>query len=400
MTDQTVASWEWTMSALKSLRIVEMGHAVAGPLAGTLLGDFGAEVIKVERPPIGDTLRNMGPKKNGVGLWWLVSGRNKKSLTLDLKAPEGVDVLRDLLKTADVLVENYRPGVLEKMGLGWDDLHALNPRLIMLRISGFGQTGPYSRRGGFGKVGEAFSGATNLTGRPDEPPIHPSYSLGDTVCSLAGAFGVSMALYSRERTGVGQMIDLALYEPMFRLIEWQLPMHVMAGLDVKRNGPRFPFTEAFVTDVCHTSDGHAVVISAATTESLGRMRDLLIEENVASGDLSTDQLADGVKKWIAGHDRDTVLEKFQERNLVGGSVYTPSEMLEDEHMRARGNIINISHPELGDVPMPGVVPTLSGTPGEVRWTGPAVGEHTDEVLREALGYDAPRIARLRQNGVV
>lgn len=388
------------MSALKNLRIVEMGHAVAGPLAGTLLGDFGAEIIKVERPPRGDTLRDMGPKKDGIGLWWLVSGRNKKSLTLDLKAAEGVSILRDILKTADVLIENYRPGVLEKLGLGWDELHELNPRLIMLRISGFGQTGPYSRRGGFGKVGEALSGATNLTGWPGEAPIHPSYSLGDTVCSLAGAFGVSMALYSRERSGVGQMIDLALYEPMFRLIEWQIPMHVMAGMEVKRNGPRFPFTEAFVTDVCRTKDGHAVVISAATTESLERMQNLLIDEKLATGNLSTDQLADGLRTWIALHDREAVLEKFQERNLVGGSVYTPADMLEDEHMRARGNIVNVSHSELGDVPMPGVVPTLSGTPGKVQWPGPKLGEHTDEILRDVLGFSALRIAGLRQDGVV
>src|SRR3990170_2682474 len=175
------------MGPLDNIRVMEMGHALAGPLAATLLGDFGAEVIKIERPAGGDSLRNMGPRRDGVGIWWLVVGRNKRSLTLNLKTEEGKRILLDLVRNTDVLVENYRPGVMEGLGLGWSDLQAVNPRLVMLRISGFGQTGPYRERGGFGKIAEAFSGATNLTGHRDQPPVHPSYSLGDAVCALAGA---------------------------------------------------------------------------------------------------------------------------------------------------------------------------------------------------------------------
>ena len=388
------------MGPLEDVVVVEMGHALAGPLAGTFLADFGADVIKVERPGGGDSLRDMGPKQGGVGVWWLVAGRNKRSVTIDVKAPGGIDVLRDLLRDADVLIENYRPGVMEKLGLSWDELHALNPRLVMLRISGFGQTGPYSGRGGFGKIGEAYSGATNLTGHRDQPPVHPSYSLGDAVCALAGAYGVALALLARHASGEGQLVDLALYEPMFRLIEWQIPLHVLQGMEIERNGPRFPFSEAFVTDVCPTADGDNVVVAAATSESLERLRRLLEAEGAVSGRPSTDELAEAMRAWIAHTDRDAVLARFERENLVGGLVFTPAEMLTDPHMRARENIIELEDDRVGRVPVPNVVPTLRETPGAVRWLGPELGEHTDAVLRGRLGYDDARMRRLRDDAVI
>ena len=388
------------MGPLDNIRVIEVGHALAGPMAATFLGDFGADVIKIERRDGGDSHRTMGPRRDGVGIWWLVVGRNKKSLTLDLKKEEGRRILLDLVRDADVLVENYRPGVLEGLSLGWSHLQAVNPRLVMLRISGFGQTGPYRERGGYGKIAEAFCGATNLTGYRGQPPVHPGYSLADAVCALAGAYGVSLALLARQRSGTGQVVDLALYEPLFRLIEWQIPLHVLQGLRIERNGPQFPFTEAFVTDICRTKDGDNVVVSAATRDTLERLAALMREEDLVSGSPSTEELGAALRAWILRNDRDVVLKQFEERKLVAGLVYTPAEMLSDSHMQARKNIVEVEHPVLGSVPMPGVVPTLLETPGAVRWAGPALGQHTDAILRDYLGYDAQRIADLKSRGVV
>lgn len=388
------------MGPLNDIRVVELGFAVAGPIAATLLADFGADVVKVEQPGQGDGLRNMGPKAKGVGVWWLVAGRNKKSITLDLKTEAGKEVLRNLLRSADVLVENFRPGVMEKLGFDWETLHALNPRLVMLRISGFGQTGPHSRRPGFGKLAEAYSGATHLTGYADQPPLHPSYSLGDVVCALMGAYGAMLALHGRQTTGKGQMVDLALYEPLFRLIEWQVPLHTVTKTHVIRNGPRFPFGEAFVTELCQSQDGDYLVVSAATPSHLDRLSALLRDEGMTGDFSKTSELADALRVWIKRNDRQRVLEIFTQRDLVAGLVYTPADMLNDEHMKARENIVNLPHPELGDIPMPGVVPKLGDTPGDVRWLGPTLGQHTDEILREWLKYDASRIEQLRRDKIV
>jgi crotonobetainyl-CoA:carnitine CoA-transferase CaiB-like acyl-CoA transferase len=225
---------------LQGVRVLEIGHALAGPFACTLLGDFGAEIIKLESPGRGDShrgdsQRTMGPKVDGKALWWQVTGRNKKSLAVDLKAPEGLEVARRLVASADVVVENFRPGVIGRLGLDYDECAALNPKLVMLHVSGFGQDGPYRERGGFGKISEAFSGATFLTGDPDRAPLHPGYSLGDLVTGLMGAYGVMLALYQREQDGHGQEIDLALYEALFRMIEWQVPIFEATGHAVTRD---------------------------------------------------------------------------------------------------------------------------------------------------------------------
>jgi crotonobetainyl-CoA:carnitine CoA-transferase CaiB-like acyl-CoA transferase len=308
--------------------------------------------------------------------------------------------MRDLLRDADILVENFRPGVLGRLGLGWEHLQEINPRLIVLHISGFGQTGPYSERPGFGKLAEAYSGATNLTGDPQREPVHPSYSLGDVMCGLMGAFGAVAAVNARADTGRGQEVDLALYEPLFRLIDWQLPLHTLAGTVVKRNGPRFPFGEAFLTELCYSRDGDAIVVSAATPSHLQKLSSLLRSEGMEGEFDNTNVLGDALRDWCGRNDRERVLSLFAQQGLVCGPVFTPADMLADDHLAARGNIVNLPHERLGNVPMPSAVPAFSATPGGVRWMGAGLGEHTDEVLRERLGYDAARIQALRNVRVI
>ena len=383
------------------LRVIEMGHALAGPLACTLLGDFGADVIKVERPGVGDSLRAMGPKHNGTGVWWSVTGRNKRSICIDYKQPAGRDLILDLLRKADVLVENYRPGVLDRAGLGWAELSVLMPRLIMLSISGFGQTGPYRERGGFGKIAEAFSGATHLTGSTDAPPVHPGYSLGDATTGLMGAFGIVSALYDRDRTGRGQLIDLALYEPLFRLVEWQLPLQALLGNTAMRNGPRFPFDGAFITDICATADGESLIVSAATTDSLKRLRDFVVREELMDPSSSSDSdLVDGLRKWVAQHGRDEAIARLEAEGLVVGGVMNAKDLLGDPHVSARENIARPSDAAGQEIPMPGVLPHLSGNPGQVRWPGASLGAHTEEILRDVLGLSPELEEKLIRDGVV
>jgi formyl-CoA transferase len=387
---------------MTGVRVIEFGHALAGPFACSLLADLGAEVIKVE-PVAGDDIRRQGLLDEGVSLWWSVTGRNKKSINLDIKSADGLQVLHDLIAVSDVLVENFRPGVLERLGLGWTELSAINDQLILLRVSGFGQTGPYSYRRGFGKVGEAFSGATNLTGERDGAPVHPGYSLADAVTGLMGAFGITAALRSRDGGAGGQMIDLALYEGMLRMIEWQLPYVGRLDFNSSRNGVEFPFGGAFLTGIWPSRDGHHIVVSAATAEILRRIVKMLREDSgVRDGGDGDDvpAVAAAMKEWIASRDADWVLQKLEDVGTVAGMVYDPATILHDPHMRARGSVIDTTHPRLdGAVPMPGVFPKFSKTPGRVRHAAPDLGEHTMAVLTEVLGYDTDKVASLTGIGV-
>jgi crotonobetainyl-CoA:carnitine CoA-transferase CaiB-like acyl-CoA transferase len=320
---------------------------------------------------------------------------------VDFKQPAGLELIHGLLADADVLVENYRPGVLARSGLDWESLSERYPRLIMLQISGFGQEGPYRDRGGFGKIAEAFSGATNLTGITDEPPVHPGYSLGDATTGLMGAFGIATALFHREQTGRGQHIDLALYEPLFRLIEWQLPLQALLGVTALRNGPRFPFDGAFITDICSTADGESVIVSAATTDSVNRLRAFVENEGLLAPDSeSLVDIVDGLRVWVSRHTRDEAIERLEAERLVVGGVMTARDLLDDEHLAARDNI---AYPLDGagvQIPMPGALPRMSGTPGSVRWPGAALGEHAEEILRDVLGLDADQRRALVADGVV
>jgi crotonobetainyl-CoA:carnitine CoA-transferase CaiB-like acyl-CoA transferase len=278
-------------------------------------------------------------------------------------------------------------------------MHRLNPRLVYLSISGFGHTGPLSSRPGFCKIAEAFSGATHLTGAADSTPMHPGYSLGDATTGLMGAFGIMVALRDRDATGVGQHIDLALYESLMRMIEWQIPLHVLSSLDVHRRGNLFPFGNAFLTDICLTRDGHSIVVSAATTRALERLRGVLTAEEPLDGDLSIDALTSALRRWIADRDRETALKVLIEHDVVAGPVHTAADLVENSQVMARRNIVSVADAIGRNVPMPGVVPHLSRNSGSIRWAGAPMGHQTDEVLRE-VGQDEQTIQRLRAEGIV
>lgn len=385
---------------LTGITIVECGHALAGPLASTLLADFGATVYKVE-PPGGDSLRNMGPKYEGLGLWWSVTGRNKHSVCIDIKNPRGNTLLRELLAKADVLVENFRPGVMDRLGFSWDALKRDYPHLIVLSISGFGQSGPYSQRGGFGKIAEGFSGATFLTGERDGPPTHPGYSLADATSGLMGAFGIMLALRDRDRGGSGQRIDLALYEPLLRMIEWQLPVLAKTGQLCKRNGSKFPFDGAFITGLFESADGHSVIVSAATTESVRTLRALLVEKGELPETSNSDQeLIAALSEWIRRHARDEVMTELEARKLVCGPVFSARDILDDPHMNVRGSVSHVADGSGGTIPMPAALPMLSSSPGKVRWGGQRLGQDTDAVLGPVLNLSQDDLQRLRDDRVI
>jgi crotonobetainyl-CoA:carnitine CoA-transferase CaiB-like acyl-CoA transferase len=398
-----IATEPFADGPLTGLRVIELGHALAGPFACSLLADLGAEVIKVERPGLGDDVRRQGFQENGVGLWWSVTGRNKKSVCLDLKTEAGLSVLKDLVAGSDVLVENFRPGVLEAMGLAWTVLSQLNDQLVLLRVSGFGQTGPYSPRRGFGKIAEAFAGATNLTGHRDAAPIHPGYSLADAVTGIVGAFGVATALRSRDAGAGGQVIDLALYEGMLRMIEWQLPYMGRLDFNAKRNGGEFPFGGAFLTGIWESRDGRYIAISAATKQVLHRILGLLQRHGrwpagPVDDEPDVPSVAAAIRQWLAATDASAAVEELEQAGTVAGMIYDPASIIDDLHMRARQSVIETEHPDVGMIPMPGIIPKLSKTPGRMRLPAPRLGQHTREVLYSVLGYDEERVDSLSQGG--
>jgi crotonobetainyl-CoA:carnitine CoA-transferase CaiB-like acyl-CoA transferase len=342
----------------------------------------------------------MGPQRDGVGLWWTVTGRGKRSVALDLKSEDGRAAVWTLAtQWADVIVENFRPGVLERMGLDWDSLHAASPSVILVRISGFGQFGPYSSRRGFGKIAEGFSGATNLTGARDAAPIQPGFSLGDATTATFGVIGALMALFSRERGGRGQVVDLALYEGLLRLIEWQLPLAAHSDVEVRRNGNAFPFEDAFITDIVNCANGESIIYSAATAAHLARLRKFLIGIGTAKPLESSADVVGVVREWAATVSSEAALAAFTEADLVAGPVVTPKQLLADPHLRARENIVELTHPELGGVVMPGIVPRLSDTPGRLGLPAPRLGEHTRRVLTDLVGLTPDKIEEMIADGV-
>lgn len=394
-----------TPQALAGVRVLELGSLIAGPYAAALLAQFGAEVIKVESPEGGDPLRQWRRLHDGTSLWWYSQSRNKKSVTLDLRQPEGAELARQLATSADIVIENFRPGTLEKWGLGWDALHALNPNLIMVRVSGYGQTGPYSQRPGFAAIAECIGGLRYTSGFPDRPPVRVGVSLGDTLASLYGTIGALMALHHRSNGGGGQFIDVALYESVFAIMESLVPEFSVQGFVRERSGASLPGIAPSNTYRC--GDGLYVAIAGNGDAIFRRLmsaigRTDLADDPALAGNAGrvaqVQRIDEAIGQWTGQHTLEQVLDVLEAAAVPAGRIYTAADIVADPHYRARGMIEPHTLPDGQPVSLPGVVPQLSATPGATRWIGPALGEHTDEVLG-SLGLSAERIAELRQKGV-
>lgn len=392
---------------LAGIRVIEIGTLIAAPFAARLMAEFGAEVIKIEAPGQGDPLRRWRKLHEGTSLWWYLQSRNKKSICIDLKSAAGVDVVRRLAKDADVVIENMRPGALEKLGLGWDTLHALNPRLTMVRISGYGQSGPYRDRPGFGAIGEAMGGIRYTTGEPDGAPARVGVSLGDSLASLHGVIGALMSLL-RVKTGQGdgQMVDVSLAESVFNVMESLVPEYDLLGHVRERSGGALPGIAP--SNTYRTGDGDYVVIAGNSDPIFKRLMhaieraDLAEDAALAHNDgraARSAMLDAAIEAWTSRHGTQAVLDALERAEVPAGRIYSVADIVADPHYRARGMLLDAELPGGTSVTMPGIVPKLSETPGEVRWQGPALGADTDAVLQD-LGFDAEQIAQMRHAGAV
>ncbi|MCV7435115.1 CaiB/BaiF CoA transferase family protein [Mycolicibacterium bacteremicum] len=392
---------------LVGIRVVEMGQLIAGPFCGQLLGDLGADVIKLEDPSRGDPMREWGHQRpSGESLWWSVVARNKRSVTCNLRSPEGQDLARRLIRRADIVVENFRPGTMEKWGLGYDELAAENPGLIMVRVSGFGQSGPYSGRAGFGAIGEAMGGLRYVVGDPSNPPSRNGISIGDSLAATYGTLGALAALHDRSRTGLGQVVDSAIYEAVLAMMESLVPEYQQTGYVRERTGAVLP--NVAPSNVYPTSDDSWVLIAANQNTVFGRLAQAMGQPGLAQdprfathgarGERQA-ELDDLIAQWTRGLAVSEVEKLLEEHGVPCGQIYRAPEMLADEHYRARQSIIEVSHDRLGPVAMQNVFPRLTRSPGKVRWVGPSLGSHTDEVLTGELGLTADEVARLREAGV-
>jgi len=392
---------------LQGIKVIELGTLIAGPFCARLLAEFGAEVIKIESPKGGDPLRKWRKLHDGTSLWWYAQARNKKSVTLDLRQPEAQAIVRRLAQDADIVVENFRPGAMEKWGLGWDELSKINPRLVMVRLSGFGQTGPYRDRPGFGAIGESMGGLRYVTGHPDRAPVRVGVSIGDSIAALHGVIGALMALHHRNvNGGRGQVVDVALYEAVFNMMESVLPEYDMFGFVRERSGASLP--GIVPSNTYFTRDRKYVVIGANADSIFKRMMnaigrpDLADDPALAHNDgrvARTDEIEKVIGDWVAANDLDTVLAVLEKAEVPSGKIYDIADIAQDPHYAAREMIRQFRLPDGKSLRLPGIVPKLSETPGETKWTGPALGAHTDEVL-SGLGYGAEQLADLRQRGVI
>ncbi|MCK1513211.1 CoA transferase [Bradyrhizobium sp. 190] len=392
--------------ALAGIRVIDIGTMVAGPVAATLLADYGAEVIKIEQPGRGDALRHIGPSLEGESLWWNVEGRNKKSVTLDLHHPEGQRVLKELLKSADVLVENFRPGILDKWNLSWKYLQKVNPRLVMLSVSGYGQTGPYSSRAGYDRIALAMGGTLNATGYADRAPVKLGTAMADYSTAVLGALGTMVALHHRDANGgTGQQIDLSLYETVFRFTDVMVTAYEKLGITRERTG-NIHFAAA-PGDHFETCDGRYIVLTVSNDRMFGRLCEAI---PVLAGDerFSThakritgiEAVNKIVADWIKSLPVLEVCKIFEEKGLAYSLIYSIEDIVADPHYQARGSIATVEHPQIGALKMSAVQPQFSGTPSPQIRPAPALGAHTDEVLRGIAGLSVGQIAELRKAGTV
>jgi crotonobetainyl-CoA:carnitine CoA-transferase CaiB-like acyl-CoA transferase len=392
---------------LAGLRVLDVSTVYAAPIAAMLLGDFGADVIKIEHPD-GDPARTHGWNREGHGLWWKVISRNKRTVTLNFSKPEGQDILRRLVGTADVLVENFRPGVLEKWSLGPDQLLEVNPRLVLLRVTGFGQAGPYAHRRAFGTLAEAMSGFAHQTGQEDGPPTLPPFGLADGVAGIAGALAVMTALYHRDAGGgAGQVIDLSLLEPLLGILGPGPTVYDQLGVIAGRHGNRSPNNAP--RNAYRTRDGRWVAISASATSVAERVMHLVGRPDIAAqpwfasaGERSRrSELLDGVVGvWIAARDFDEVVAAFDAAGAALAPIYDVAQLVNDPHVRARGTIATVDDEDLGPIKMQNLMFRLTGTPGRIRFPGRRLGQDTEAVYREMLGLDGDKLTELRDEGVL
>lgn len=397
------------LQPLDDIRVIDVSSFLAGPFCTAQLAEFGAEVWKVELPKVGDALRRFGTiTPGGDSLPWLSECRNKKSITLDMRLPEGARLLKALVAHADVLVENFQPGTLEKWGLGWETLHALNPRLVMVRISGYGQTGPYRDRPGFGRIANAFGGLAYLAGYPDRPPVTPgSATIPDYMSGFYGAFGALLALKARERTGIGQVVDIGLYEPIFRILDELAPAYAFKGYVRERMGP------ATVNVVPHshypTRDGRWIAIACTSDKIYLRLAEVMVHEGLqvpqdwatlANRERDRAQVDALVAGWTATHDRAELLRICEQAQVPCGPIYAIDEIFDDPQYAARGNILRMVDDRVGELPIPNLVPRLSDTPGRVHALGPRLGEHNTEIYQKLLGLGDEELERLADDGVI
>ena len=393
---------------LDDIRVVELGQLLAGPFCGQLLGDFGAEVIKVEDPGSGDPMRQWGREKPyGKSLWWPVVARNKKSVTANLRTEAGQDLVRRLLAEADVLVENFRPGTLERWGLAPEQLWSVNPGLVITRVTGFGQSGPYAERAGYGSIGEAMGGIRYVTGDADRPPARAGISLGDSLAATFATLGTLVALHQRGRTGRGQVVDSAIYEAVLAMMESLLPEWQIAGYQRERTGTTLPNVSP--SNVYPTADGEMVLIAANQDTVFRRLVAVMQQPGLATDERFASHSARGrfmeeldglIAEWSSTIKADELLEQLHSNGVPAGRIFRAKDMLADPHFAAREAIVRLAHPDLGEFAMHNVAPKLSDTPGRVRHVGPELGEHNEEIYHRLLELDDEALSSLRSAGVI
>ncbi|GER08436.1 succinyl-CoA--D-citramalate CoA-transferase [Iodidimonas muriae] len=389
--------------ALKGLRLIEMGQLLAGPFCAQIMGDHGAEVIKVEQPEGGDPMRQWGQKS---GLWWPIVARNKKSVTLNLRTEKGQELLKEMVSKTDFLLENFRPGTMERWGLGYETLSAINPRLIMIRVSGFGQTGPYAKRAGYGSIGEAMGGLRNLAGHPDRPPSRIGISIGDSLAANFACMGALMALHHRERTGKGQMVDSAIYESVLAMMESTVPEYTVEGFLRERTGSVLPGVAP--SNAYPVKDGE-VLIGANQDTVFKRFAQAMKRPQLAQDPRyathsargsNQEELDDLISQWTCTFTSKELLDLMEEYGVPAGKIFKAPDMLEDPHYKAREALVKVPHEQFENLWMQNVTPRLSETPGHIAWPGPKLGEHNEEVYGKLLGKTREELARLSEDGVI
>jgi len=393
---------------MNDIKVIELGQLLAGPYCGQLFADYGATVIKLEQPGVGDPLRKWGRERvDGETLWWPIAARNKRSVTCNLRDERGQDIVRRLVADADVLVENFRPGTMERWGLGWEELKAINPKLVMVRVSGFGQTGPYSKRPGYASVGEAMGGLRYVMGDPSTAPSRAGISIGDSLAAIYATLGAMAALHQVNITGRGQVVDASIYESVLAVMESLVPEYTIGGFTRERTGPMLP--NVAPSNLYPTKDGDWVLIAANQDSLFSRLCTAMGKPGWITDPRFVDHLARGtnqaeldglIAEWTATMSAQEVLDLMVEHEVAAGGVYRAPEMLADPHFQARESIIEVEHPRLGSFAMQNVFPKFSETPGEIDWVGPELGQHNDEVLSGMLGIDDEELAQLKVDGVI